>query len=277
MDVMETERHKKTIRLGVTLARTKFGKRASVDSIHNELTNHKSQTVQSISGTISTLYNAIPETETWQRRMVKELGEFTLWCMIHHPEYRGVFAKLSESTLEDAGIHFDSNEWMFSKVDIYLANVILKYTYKILSEKWYFKEQLKDIIVFSNPSARYLYTNICKAIDDASIKNADILKVFAGVMLWVATHDTAYSDIFYWGIYNLGNETTRKKTAVHYVPLDNLYIVNYRSGNELTAKLRREGKISHNDRALPNKYCVQRVRFNQIQKIIKKGKGYART
>ena len=276
MDVIETERYKKTIRLGISLARRKFGKRASVDSIHNELVNHNSQSVQSVVNVVSMLCDVIPDTEHWQRTMVKELSEFTLWCMIHHPGYRKIFVELSKSTFEDAEPCFNKDEWMFSKVDIYLANMILKYTYKTISERLYFKRQQTDITTFSNSSARYLYIQVCDAIDGASIKNAEILKTFAGILLWVATHDTAYYDMFYWAVYNLGNTKTREMTAVHYVSLDNLYIINYHKSNELTNKLRKEGKISKNDRALPNRYCVQHARYKQIQNIIKKGKGFVK-
>jgi hypothetical protein len=271
MDVMETEREKTILRLSVDIARKKFGKRASVDSIHNELANHKSQTVQKIFQIISIIHDSIPEQLTWQRLMVSELGEFAIWCFLHHPVYSRILANMSR-TMFDERISFDDNEWMFSKVDIYLSSLILKYVYKKLHEKQHFVENKDFITIFSNPAAKHIYLKICNAIEKSNTKHCDELKLLSGMLLWLVTHDTAYHDMFYWGMYTLGNTEIKKLTAMYYLPPNKWHVTNYQKANDLTKKMYEKGMITQYEKSLPSKYCVHSYRNNQIQTIINRSK-----
>ncbi len=85
------EQREKLLKLGISLARTKLGKRASTTAIHDELINSNQPFIRKTAITIKKIHDNIPDRMAWQKSVISEVGEFVLWCTIHHPKYRILF------------------------------------------------------------------------------------------------------------------------------------------------------------------------------------------
>lgn len=280
MDILTSNREKVIIKLGVTLTRKKLGKRASVVSIHDELINNQQPFIRKTALVIEEICNSIPDELTWQKSVISEIGEFVLWSTIHHPKFRDIILSLHKEMFSDNKLSFSETDWVFSKVDIYLIDLILKYTYNKIYNKEVTENFARNMNLskFSNPVITEFNNIITKAINnECTGKEHEVDKylLFAHLLLFIVMHDTAYRDVFFWGTYQLANKSIKKMVEPYYVPLNKCYLRLYMDGKEHTRKLKEQGLLSKYEKSLPEKYCVPSYRHGHIQKIIKRGKKHA--
>lgn len=271
---MSSSREKVMIKLCISLARKKLGKKASIVSIHEELINNKQPFVLKTALVIKEISDSIPDALTWQKSVVSEIGEFILWCTIHHPKFRNIMMVMHREMFSDTKLSFGKSDWVFSKMDIYLTDLILSYTYNKICNKQVTASFANNMNLskFSNPVITEFNDIITKAINaECKDKEVDRYILFAHLFLYIVMHDTAYRDVFFWGTYQLANKSIRKMVEPYYVPLDKCYLRLYMDGKDHTKRLREQGKLTKYDKSLPEKYCVPRFRQQHIQSIIKKG------
>jgi hypothetical protein len=275
MDILSSNREKMILKLGITLARKKLGKRASVTSIHDELINNEQPFIRKTALVIKDMYDSIPDEMIWQKSVISEIGEFILWCAIHHPKFRYILLSVNKEMFSDYKLLFTKSDWVFSKVDIYLTDLILKYTYNKICSKDITESFTRNMNLskFSNPAITEFNAIITKAINEKCSNNeVDRYLLFTHLLLYIVMHDTAYRDVFFWGTYQLANKSTKKMVEPYYVPLNKCYLRLYVDGKEHTRKLKDKGLLAEYEKSLPEKYCVPRYRQKHIQTIIKKGK-----
>jgi len=272
---MSSNREKALLKLGISLARKKLGKRASIISIHNELINSNQPFIRKTSLVIKEICDNVPDGLPWQKGVISEVGEFVLWCTLHHPKHRNIILAMHNDMFNDNELLFTDSDWVFGKVDTYFADLILKYTYNRI-----YNNQLTDnfaktmnLSKFSNPVITKFNDVITMAVNDEyAADEADRYLLFAHLLLFIVMHDTAYRDVFFWGTYQLGNKKIKKMVEPYYVPLNKCYLKLYMDGKEHTRKLIEKGLIAKHDKSLPEKYCVPRFRQQHIQKLKQKTK-----
>jgi len=275
MDILSSNREKKLLKLGISLARTKLGKRASTTAIHDELINSNQPFIRKTAITIKKIHDNIPDRMAWQKSVISEVGEFVLWCTIHHPKYRNIILAMHDEMFNDSELSFKYTDWVFSKVDIYLADLILKYTYNKIYDKKLTENFVTNMNLakFSNPVVAKFNDVITKAINESCTENeVDRYILFSRLLLYIVMHDTAYRDVFFWGTYQLANKLTKKMVEPYYVPLNKCYLKLYVDAKVHTEKLKEKGVLADYDKSLPEKYCVPRARQKHIQRIINGGK-----
>jgi len=278
MDIMSSNREKALLKLGISLARKKLGKKASIISIHDELINSNQPFIRNSAIVIKKICDAIPVEMPWQKSVVSEVGEFVLWCTIHHPKYRKIILALQTEMFSDNELSFTNDDWIFSKMDIYLADLILKYTYNKINNKQVIGSFVGNMNLskFSNPVIAEFDAVITKAINETyEHDEVDRYLLFAHLLLYILMHDTAYRDVFFWGTYQLANNSIKKMVEPYYVPLNKCYLRLYIDGKEHTRRLKEKGMLAKYDKSLPEKYCVPRFRAQQFQNIAKKSRKHA--
>lgn len=278
MDILSSNREKVILKLGIALARKKLGKKASITSIHDELINNQQPFIRKTALVIKEICDSIPDELIWQKTVISEVGEFVLWCTIHHPKFRDILLSLHKEMFSDNKLLFSETDWVFSKVDIYLTDLILKYTYNKIYNKEVTENfaRTMNLSKFSNSVIAEFNNAITKIVNEqCEGKEIDRYLLFIHLLLYIVMHDTAYRDVFFWGIYQLANKPIKKMVEPYYVPLNKCYLRLYMDGKEHTRKLKEQGLLPKHGKSLPEKYCVPRFRQEHIQKIIKRGKKHA--
>ncbi len=100
MDIIEAEKLKKYIRMGVRALRLLLGKQAKPDVIHRDLALSGNPVAQYLSQLINITADQVEDSE-WQERTIRELGELGVWLMTKDTGYRPMFFWALNKMLDD--------------------------------------------------------------------------------------------------------------------------------------------------------------------------------
>jgi len=100
MDIVEAEKLKKYIRLGVAVLRRMLGKCAKPEAIHHDLQLSGNPIARYLSELINITADEIDDAE-WQERTMRELGELGVWLLIKDTGYRPMFFWALDKMLDD--------------------------------------------------------------------------------------------------------------------------------------------------------------------------------
>jgi len=99
-----------------------------------------------------------------------------------------------------------------------------------------------------------------------------ILYDFASIGLWFTQHDTAYRDIFFWIIYELGNPEIKKIVKPYYLSPDKWYINIWHDARIDTNERKKKGELGVFGHNPVEEMAVPEMRNKHLDDIIKGGK-----
>lgn len=100
MDIIQSEKAKKYIRMGVAVLRKMLGKCAHPENIHKDLSMSGNPIAQYLSQLINITADQIEDSE-WQERTIRELGELGVWMLTKDTGYRPMFFWALDKMLDD--------------------------------------------------------------------------------------------------------------------------------------------------------------------------------
>lgn len=100
MDIIEAEKLKKYIRMGVAVLRKLLGRQAKPENIHKDLSLSGNPIAQYLSQLINITADQIEDSE-WQERTIRQLGELGVWLMVKDTGYRPMFFWALDKMLDD--------------------------------------------------------------------------------------------------------------------------------------------------------------------------------
>lgn len=279
VDIISTEREKTIVGKAMALLRLRFGDRANIENIHKYLLEHPNPLIRLITNTTNRAANNIKNEmkqggTQWQSDNIIRMTEFALWCLVNHEKYYKIFEKFAPLVFEEYKTTENPSKKAFNALDKQLMKLMLIYTHKRLHEQWTYQLLLDEMEKGSNTSVRLVLNKIATAIEDIESKTERIILYdLASVGLWWAQHDTAYRDIFFWILHEIGNDEIRKAVEPFYLPPEKWYINIWHDHKIISEEKRAKGEINVFGHDMVEEMSVPAMRNAQLDKIVKKGSG----
>jgi hypothetical protein len=278
VDIVMSEREKTIIGKATALLRLRYGKKASPENIHKYLINHPHPLIQKIVKTINDAANQIKDEirsggTWWQRDNIVRMSELGIWCLIHHKRYRRIFENFA-SSIFDYKKQISFKDKTFNIIETKLIKHLLQYSYKMLKGQWTYDVILEEMENGSNSAMRLLLNKVTTSLEQTIDNEYErrILYDFASTGLWFAQHDTAYRDIFFWILHEIGNDEIKKVVKPFYLTADKWYINIWHDHYLESDKMRKKGELGVFGHDIVEEMAVPEMRNKRLQDIIKGGK-----
>ena len=273
MQVLLGEREKKMIKLGISLFRTKFGKKARPKEIHKALVSLNIPSASSIVSIINE--TADNQAYPYQSNMLRNYSELGIWVLINHPDLSKAFNRILARVTgkEEVQVPIKTT---FSKLDLYLMKKILLYIENRIKYDTFsrYNDIHSDMQAISNKAVNYVFNIVQEELD--SVNDEDLKRIsvmFAEMMLWIVPRDTAYRDPFFWSLNKIGNPSIRKCIKEHPTrlvkhPKDWYGAVLFRARDK-TQELRKSGELDAFEFSESEGVCVPHIASKAINKMIR--------
>lgn len=249
MNIEASHREKQIMMFAVAVLRKKLGQRASVENIHNELISSNNKAISEL---VKQMYKTVGYMKTThQPQIITEYGELAIWIAYHSKTFEPLLEKCCNALTKYTYDNTTKQTYTLSYVEEKLIKIGLHYINKELHKFFTFDEIKKEINTEINPAIIYLQNELRDII---GIENKELIEIME-LMLWFATHDTAYRDAFFWNINKIGNKQLRE-LSLPYVIEPSLWYGNlWVDSKELTVKQRASGEIPSYALSMPESLC----------------------
>jgi len=138
----------------------------------------------------------------------------------------------------------------------------------------------EDMKVCTNPVIRSMYNKMMESTQYMDEKyQAEIIKQFGGVFLWILYRDTAYRDPFFWVISEVIKDPCFQDNLNQYVKSPDMwYCPNWNKSKKITAEKRDVGELTRFELSPTENIFVPKMQAqewdNILQQVDKKSKSY---